>query len=179
MQGRARWLWIALIPVACVAYQWLAHLLIVQSEAASLRVLLAWLNGVPHAVINLAVLIVFGKTLRPGREPLVTSFARRVHGTLLPHIEAYTRRVTQAWCIFFASQVLVSAILFMSASLSTWSLFINVLSSPSIVLMFVAEYLYRIVRFPDHPHVSIWKGIQTFMSHPRPSPVANARSRNV
>ena len=56
---------------------------------------------------------------------------------------------------------------------------INILlSAPSIALMFVAEYLYRIVRFPDHARVSIWKGIQLFVGHARGPRGTEARSQN-
>lgn len=178
MLRRARWLWIALIPAACVAYQWLVHSLIVQAEAASLRVLLAGLNGVPHAVINLALLVLFGKTLTGKREAIITGFARRVHGTIPAYIERYTRQVTQAWCLFFAAQIVLSAILLMSAPLETWSLFVNGLNAPLVALMFVTEYLYRIARFPNYPHVSIWTGIQAFVSHPRTAQATDARSQN-
>ena len=134
-----------------------------------------------NAVINVLLIGVFGRTLAAGREALTTGFARRVHGTLPADIERYTRRVTLAWCVFFAMQVLVSAILFAAAPLETWSVFVNLLSGPLIVLMFAGEYLYRIVRFPDHAHVSIWKGIQMFVGHghARPGPRGTeARSQN-
>ena len=175
---RRGWLWIALIPAACIAYQWVIHALIVDTSTTSVRVALSVLNGVPHAAINLLLLWVFGRTLARGREPLITGFARRVHGSLPPHIESYTRRVTLAWCLFFAAQVVVSALLFAAASLETWSLFVNVLSFPLIVLLFVAEYVYRLARFPDFPHASIWKGVQMFAGEGRVARSTEARSQN-
>jgi uncharacterized membrane protein len=171
---KRRWLWIVLLPPACIAYQWLMHALIVEAETTSTRVVLALLNGVPHAAINIVLIWVFGRTLMRGREALITGFARRIHGTLPAYIESYTRRVTAAWCVFFAAQIILSALLFAVAPLETWSLFVNVLSFPVVVLMFVAEYLYRVARFPDHPHVSIWKGVQMFVGRgrdPRPTEV--------
>ena len=176
--NRRGWVWIALIPAACIAYQWLIHALIVDASTTSARVALSVLNGVPHAAINLLLLWVFGRTLARGREPLVTQFARRVHGSLPPYIEAYTRRVTLAWCLFFAAQVAVSAMLFAAAPLDAWSLFVNVFSFPLIVLMFGAEYLYRLARFPDFPHASIWKGVQMFADQDRATRPTEARSQN-
>lgn len=178
MKGRG-WLWFGLVPAACIAYQWLLHAALVDAQTTSVRMALGLLNGVPHAAINLLLIGVFGRTLLGGREPLITGFARRVHGILLPaDIERYTRRVTLAWCVFFAVQVLVSAILFAQASLETWSLFVNLMSAPLIALMFVAEYLYRIVQFPDHAHAPIWKGIQLFVGHARRLRRTEARSQN-
>src|SRR5690348_14537729 len=140
------WLWLATVSAACLLYQWGVHAIIVHAGSLSTRAALAAVNGVTHAGINLLLLWVFGRTLLRGREPLVTQFARRVHGTIPADIEAYTRRVTAAWCMFFAAQVLLSALLLATASLDAWSLFINVLSFPLVALMFVGEYLYRTVR---------------------------------
>jgi len=178
MRGRAGWLWVALLPPACIAYSWLIHAAIVDAQTASARVALAALNGVPHALINIFLAWIFGRTLRAGRESLITGFARRVHGTLPAFMESYTRRVTLAWCLFFVAQVLVSAILFGAGSLDSWSLFVNVLGFPLIILMFVAEYLYRIVRFPRYPHVTIWKGVQMFLGRERDSRSTEIRSQN-
>jgi uncharacterized membrane protein len=93
--------------------------------------------------------------LRRGREPFVSRLSRRVHGTLAPQMEAYTRGVTLAWCMFFAGQVTVSLLLLAFAPLEAWSLFVNVLNVPLLVLMFGAEYLYRVTRYPDHPRTTI------------------------
>ena len=119
-------------------------------------------NALTHSFLNLFMLWLFGRTLLRGREPLVTGFARRFHGTIPPYIETYTRRVTIAWCVFFIAQVVVSASLWIFASLHAWSLFVNLLSLPLIVLMFVAEYAYRVMRFRSYPHASIVSGIQMF-----------------
>jgi hypothetical protein len=96
--------------------------------------------------------MVIGRTLVEGREPLITRLAREVHGSLAPFMEAYTRRVTVAWCVFCAAQLGMSAALLIFASLEKWSLFVNILNAPLVVLMFVGEYIYRVMRFPDYPH---------------------------
>ena len=113
------WLWFGLVPAACIAYQWFLHAALVDAQTTSVRMALGLLNGVPHAAINILLIGVFGRTLLGGREPLITGFARRVHRSLAAGVERYTRRVTLAWCVFFAAQVLVSAILFAAASLET------------------------------------------------------------
>ena len=165
MPLRSRWLWLGFVGAACVGYQWLVHALVVIVDSASVRVALTVLNGVPHAAINLFMLWVFGRTLRAGREPLITGFARRVHGALPGYLETYTRNTTIAWCVFFAAQVVVSLALLAAASVETWSLFVNVMSFPLIAVMFVGEYLYRVARFRDFPHSSIWQGIRSFVTH--------------
>lgn len=123
---------------------------------------LAAAYGIPHAVIYLSLLGLFGRTLWPGKEPLISRLARRVHGTLTPELTAYTRRVTYAWCIFFAAQIAVSILLFKFASLNAWSLFINALNIPLVALMFIGEYVYRVIRHRDLPHASFVEGIRAF-----------------
>lgn len=163
----------ALVLLACVAGPWLAHLAMSAGVEGPLRLALP----VPHAAINLFLLGLFGRTLLRGREPLITMVARRVHGVpaLAPEIEAYTRRVTLAWCCFFAAQILVSGLLFAFVPLEIWSLFVNVFSFPLIVLMFAGEYLYRVVRYPDHPRASIASALRAFAG--RGSAVTGAKAR--
>lgn len=151
--ARNKLLWALILLSAALAVY-----LIEQQE----RLGLAAANALTHAAINILMLWVFARTLLRGREPLVTGFARRFHGTIPPYIEAYTRRVTLAWCAFFIAQVLVSAALFVFSTLPVWSLFVNVLSLPLIALMFLAEYAYRVTRYRSYPHASIVKGMQMF-----------------
>lgn len=119
-------------------------------------------SGITHAAAFLALLWFFGRTLLGGREALITRLARSVHGSLPPTITAFTRRVTMAWCVFFASQVLLSALLLAFAPFEAWSLFVNVLDVPLLILMFVGDHLYRAIRFPDYPRASIVRILRAF-----------------
>jgi uncharacterized membrane protein len=100
-------------------------------------------SGAPHAVTYLGLLAVFGLSLLPGREPIVTYFARAIHGRIAPEIEDYTRRVTWVWCGFFALQIAGSIMLLMLAPIAWWSTFVNVLNVPLIAAMMVGERLTR------------------------------------
>jgi uncharacterized membrane protein len=112
----------------------------------------AALYGVPHAAAYLSLLWFFGRTLVRGREAFITRLARHARGGVLPPgMESYTRRLTFAWCVFFAAQLAVSALLLRFGSLESWSLFINVLNFPLLALMFAVDYLYRVLRFGDSP----------------------------
>lgn len=119
-------------------------------------------NGVSHATLNLFMLWFFGRTLLPGREALISQISRHINGQLLPEIAIYTRQVTIAWCIFFAMQAMISLALYIFAPTSVWSFFINVLNLPLLVLMFVAEHVYRTARHPDHHQTSILKAIEVY-----------------
>jgi uncharacterized membrane protein len=152
-RARNKLLWSFILVAAGMAIYVLAH---------QERWGLAAAYGIPHAAIYLSLLWFFGQTLWHGKEPLVTRLARRVHGTLPSELAAYTRRVTVAWCVFFATQVIISALLFNFASLNNWSLFINVLNFPLLALMFIGEYVYRAIRHREFPRASILDGIRAF-----------------
>ena len=111
----------------------------------------------PSLAVNLLLAWFFGRTLAPGRIPLVTSFARLVHdsSTLAPERERYTRQVTWAWCVFFLANVGISVALAAFAPLAVWSLFANVLAAPLVAAMFAAEYAYRRRRLAGLEHVPL------------------------
>lgn len=126
------------------------------------RIGLLAVNGLSHASLNLFLLWLFGRTLRQGRVPLISQISRHINGELKPEVIEYTRRVTQAWCIYFALQLGISLLLYLFTPLAAWSFFINVLNLPLLILMFVAEKAYRTLRFPNHPKTSIMKAIEVY-----------------
>jgi uncharacterized membrane protein len=109
-------------------------------------------SGSPHALIYSALLIGFALSLVPGREPIVTYFARTIHGRIAPEIENYTRRVTWVWCGFFGLELLGSALLLMLAPIAWWSVFVNILNVPLLVAMFLGERLTRPFWVANPPH---------------------------
>lgn len=110
---------------------------------------------VPYLTVYCFLLWLFGRTLRPGRQPLVTRLATHVHGELPAEIARYTRQVTWAWCVFFAAMALTSMLLFLFEPLSIWSVFNNLLNLPLVVAMYLGEYAWRLRRFPTFSHASI------------------------
>ena len=116
----------------------------------------------PQLALCLTLAWLFGSTLRPGRVALVTRLARSVHGTLPLPIVAYTRRVTFAWAAFMLAMAASSLLLFAFAPLAVWSSFANLALLPLAALMFLAEYSYRIVRYPWFAHASIVQSLGAF-----------------
>ena len=159
---RAGRLYRAAVLIVCAAGAWAVSAAAADGPVAQaiLPLSLGW--GLFHAAVYLFLLWLFGRTLRPGSVAIVTRVARRVHGTLPPEIEAYTRRVTQGWCLFFVFQIGASALLLAMFPLPVWTFFTVVLNFPLLVLMFASEYGYRVLRFPDHPHASIAKTLRAF-----------------
>lgn len=128
------------------------------------------LYPVPSVIVYGALTWLFGRTLAPGREALVTRIARRVHGTLPDDITAYTRQVTWAWCLLFGAMALASLLLFVFGPLETWSLFVNVLTFPLIAGMFAVEYAYRLLRYRSFSHVSLLTAVRAFYDLRRAAP---------
>jgi uncharacterized membrane protein len=120
---------------------------------------------IEHAGMNLLLAVMFGRTLVGGSEPLCTRFARIIHGTLPPEVLLYTRRVTLAWAIFFASLFVVSCVLYFGNFVAAWSFLANIASPILIATMFVVEYAIRLRVLPNHERIGILGGMRAFLQH--------------
>ena len=123
---------------------------------------LALLYPVPYLSVYLFLLWLFGRTLVPGSQALITRLATHVHGELPAEIARYTRRVTWAWCVFFAAMALTSMLLFLLEPLPVWSVFNNLLNLPLVVAMYLGEYAWRLWRYPNFSHASIATVVRAF-----------------
>ena len=140
--------------------------------------LLLWLNWghlqrhfpsvfyLEHSGMNLALALIFGRTLRAGHEPLVTSFARLFEGTALPpEVERYTRRVTVAWTVFFLALFTLSTALYVGGLRDAWSFLVNIASPFLLCAMFAAEYAVRVRALPHWHRSGLLSGIRAFSRH--------------
>ena len=92
--------------------------------------------------VNLALLASFGWSLR--RPPTVIERMARLQEPDLPaYAVAYTRRVTQAWCLFFLLNAAVSSATALWATEAVWALYNGVIAYGLMGLMFAAEWLIR------------------------------------
>ncbi len=132
-------------------------------------------SGISHAAVYLFLFWYFARTLVRGREPLISRFARSMHGVLDPETSLFTRNATLAWCVFFAAQLIASALLFAFAPLGAWSLFINVLNLPLVALMFVGQFVYRKIGYPGCQGASVWQAVQAFTKDTSSSNSAEVR----
>ncbi|HWI78824.1 MAG TPA: hypothetical protein VNS31_06475 [Ramlibacter sp.] len=113
--------------------------------------MVAHYNGVfllQHAGMYALLCVAFGRTLQAGSTPMITGFARIVHGTLSPALVSYTRSATWAWSIYFGAVTAASLLLFWLAPIAIWSYFANLLSPVLLVLMFAGEYAVRCCILP-------------------------------
>ncbi len=107
---------------------------------------LAWWGGAVHAAAYGGLLWAFGRTLRAGRVPLVTQWARRLN----PHFHAgmlgYTRGVTFAWAWLFGAELVASALL-LGLLPGWWPGFVAGGHAVPVLALGVLEYALRRRRF--------------------------------
>ncbi|MGQ7249647.1 hypothetical protein ACUN9Y_20235 [Halomonas sp. V046] len=99
------------------------------------------MRGYPVAV-NAVLLATFALSLWRGM-PVVERLARIKEPELPARGVAYTRRVTQAWCLFFVINGTLAAWTALYADLAAWSLYNGVISYALIALMFTGEWCCR------------------------------------
>ena len=105
----------------------------------------------------------FGRSLMPGRTPLCTQLADKLHGPLVPEEITYTRRATAAWTVFYLFVAAAIAIVFFAEPLPVWSLFVNFATYGLIALMFIADYSIRHHTLPRVPRSGILAALQQFL----------------
>ncbi len=142
---------------------WLAACIVVAMFWSVMRHHFGLVYLMQHVGMQLALLLLFGRTLIGDRRPLCTRFAEAVHAEpLSPEHEHYARQVTVAWSLFFATMAAVSVALFFTASIDVWSVFANFLTLPLVALMFVVEFLVRRRRFPELERAQILDAFRAF-----------------
>lgn len=92
--------------------------------------------------ISIGMLALFGASLlRP--PSIIERLARSQDPDLPPFAIAYTRHVTQIWCLFFALNGSIAFATAVWASEAAWSLYTGVISYVLMGLLFVGEYVVR------------------------------------
>lgn len=100
--------------------------------------------------VNVVMLVTFFASLI--RPPSIVERIARVSEPNLPAAAvAYTRRVTQLWCLFFVANGILSAWSALAASRETWVFYNGFLAYVLIGTLFAGEWLYRRWRFGVRP----------------------------
>lgn len=161
--ARRAWAWVAL-AVALSALGWLAT----RGHAPRAGLVLF----APPVLLYLAMAWFFGRTLLPGRRPLITRLVWHIHErppALPPGIAAYTRTLTWVWALGLGGIALTNAALALVAtpdgilevlgypppftvSRTVWSTVANFLSFSAVVALMAGEYAFRWWRFPEERH---------------------------
>jgi uncharacterized membrane protein len=102
-------------------------------------------------LVNASLLVLFGVTLVRGPS-MVERLARLKEPELPPHAVAYTRRVTQAWCGFFAVNGSIAAATALFGTDRQWALYNGGIAYVLIGLFAGVEYLVRLRVKARHAH---------------------------
>ncbi len=148
------------LPVVVAGLLWLAH-----SSAAWLP-----LYAMP-VFVNLFGAWIFGHTLARGKVPLIERLARLLHegDGITDEIARYARKVTITWTVFLSGLAVLNLTLALLAApdgvllmigvqpivavpVEVWSLFANFIDYVLAGLLFLAEYAYRLRKFPQQPY---------------------------
>lgn len=92
--------------------------------------------------VNLTLLVVFAASLK-SEHSLVERLARLQDPHLSARAVLYTRRVTQAWCLFFIGNGTIAMLTALLGDLQIWTWWNGLLSYGAMGLMFGVEYLLR------------------------------------
>lgn len=129
---------------------------------------------VPPVLINSGVSLVFAATLRAGKTPLVTQMMRFEYGGELPPLplQGYARRLTWIWAVYFAAAALISLALAFTAPLVVWSFFTNFLHFLLVLVILMAQFLYRYARYRQYGVFMPWDTLRGMGRLPWPGRMA-------
>ncbi len=102
------------------------------------------LVGLLPALGMVLMAVHFGRTLLPGREPLITRYTRFDTGVVLAECARYARALTMVWTTVF----LLCAPLYAFAMLRGEGSPIFMASGVFMLLLFLGEHVVRTLRFP-------------------------------
>lgn len=107
--------------------------------------------------------LVFIRSLLPQHEPLITSFARQVHGTLRPDITRYTYCLTWFWSLFFLTALIAPVLLWAYGPPNAWRWPLNGGTLALAAIFMVLEYGLRRILIRNFNHASLHTSIDIFL----------------
>ena len=117
----------------------------------------------PPILITGYVAFIFGRTLLPGREPLITRFRRLEWGEVSAPLARYTKVLTVSWTLLMTAMTIEVAVLAVLLDLETWSWYANVLNPLIAVAFFGLEHIYRFWRYGGSGEHSLWRTFKVLM----------------
>lgn len=108
------------------------------------------------------MLFVFGRSLLPSQQPLVSVMAGRVHGPLRADIARYTHILTAVWTTFFAAALATPPLLFWLGPKGTWQWPLTGGTFAAALMMMVVEAGVRRLVIRNFQHVSLRTTVAAF-----------------
>ncbi|WP_018137726.1 MULTISPECIES: hypothetical protein [unclassified Thioalkalivibrio] len=110
-----------------------------------------WLIYAVPVLIQGGLAWLFARSLRPGSTPLITRYALAMGASDSTPVHRYTRRLTAAWALLCGGLALLSAVLAVAVSTTTWALFANGINYLFLAALFMLEYPLRRWLLCDEP----------------------------
>jgi uncharacterized membrane protein len=115
----------------------------------------------PSVIMNVLLFVLFGNTLLPGREPLITRFRRLEEGFVSPMFVSYTRCLTVLWTVLFAIATMASLVAAVWGDMALWS-WVSLIAVPAASLtFFLGEHVYRALRYGREGRSSPFRTLRT------------------
>ena len=99
------------------------------------------------------VMLTFARTLRPGREPLITTYARLRVGRVPDEVRGYTRGLTWLWTGLLGA-LTVEALALPLVGDPAWLATASVVNAAVMIAVFLGEHGVRRLVFPHLPPAS-------------------------
>jgi uncharacterized membrane protein len=106
------------------------------------------------------VALSFARSLFGGRTPLCEQLAVKMHGDLTPLEIRYMRRATIVWVMFYVLMSAAIFVIFFTAPLRIWSMFVNFGTFGLIFLAGLVDHALRRRMLPRHPGGGILAAIR-------------------
>jgi len=158
-----RWLPLALVAVALAAL----GMALARGSVASMS--LVYL--LQHAGIHVALGVAFAASVH-GTDSLIGRLAARVH-PLTPAMQVWTRRVTQAWALYFLAMAAASVAVWLTGSLARWSWLASFGTPLGAAALFVGEHRLRYRIHPEFERATLRDVVRAWR---RPAACGTARS---
>lgn len=121
----------------------------------------------------------FGRTLKPGTEPLIARVARKEYPDLPQDMARYARALTLLWSLTFLAMFGAALALALLVPFATWARWVHAMGYAVPGGLLVVEYAYRHIRFHDRPHGSPALLIANIVRVVRESALENASHRGI
>jgi uncharacterized membrane protein len=108
------------------------------------------------------VMVHFGRTLAPGKEPLITTYTRLDKGRVFDEVRGYTRGLTILWTVLMGVLVIETVALRWFAPAS-WIAPASLFNFCLMIGVFLGEHWVRRIIFPHLPMPSPWRTGQVMM----------------
>lgn len=146
-------------------FAWSVYIAIIFSLTVAYGLALTeFIIKLPPLIILALVGSVFWRTLMPDNTPLVTDIGEKSRGPLSAAMRNYTLRVTQLWAAVLGIQLIYTLYLSIYGPEWLWALVTSLINYVLVITLFVAEFLYRKVKFPEHNHPGFIEYIRIVLS---------------